>query len=336
MASQKNFTPFGTVFIFMFMKVFLVLLTFLAQGCSNTKTSSHHDPSGSPENVHLITADISNFWKAYDLGRNKTTAIQEALFDSIYIKNASKCLRHILTFRKMTAAGFVNWINTEADYFSKCKSTTDKIINYESEIINYLKKFKVVYPAATFSDIYFMFTQFYTGGQSNSSGIAIGMDYWSLPDSVPVNFTTPLNRELVRKIDRMPVTIIHEFTHRNQKIRGTDNLLKQCLTEGGADFIAYLVTGKLNNPKLYEFSAMHEQDLWSRFKIEMLTNNTDYWIYNSHDPSRPRDLGYPMGFKICESFYNNAADKSEAVHAIMNIDDPFTFLQSSGYPLKFN
>ena len=316
------------------MKITSVLLCLLIFSCAHTRKVAINTSIRSEQDVNLVTTDIDNFWKAYSLCFGKTVSIQEKIFDSIYIKNASICLNEILLKNKLTASGFVKWLNYESDYFSKCALTTNKIKKFEPEIKNYLKKFKTLYPAARYCDIYFMFTQFYTGGQSKNSGIAIGMDYWSLPDSIPVTFTNPLNTELVRKTELMPVTIIHELIHRNQLIKSTGNLLGKCLIEGSADFIAYLVTQKLNNPYMHAFANNHENNLWTQFKNDMATNNTNYWLYNDYDSSRPRDLGYWIGFKICENYYNISPNKSKAIYNIMHITNPDSFLILSKYGLK--
>ncbi len=317
------------------MKNVPLILLLLILACTNTKKSTQASKLNNEEHVHFITSDIENFWTAYHHGKAKTIDIQEKIFDSIYIKNASSCLKEILAERKLTAADFVKWIHSESDYFSKCTTTPERIKNFEPEIKGYLKKFKLLYPAVKFADIYFMFTGFYTGGQAKKSGIAIGIDFWSLPEAEPVNFTNPIFKKLVREIDLMPVTVIHEIVHRNQFKKSESTLLGKCLMEGGADFIAYLITQKINNPKMYSFANKAENDLWFRFKNDMKTNNASYWLYNNYDSNRPRDLGYWMGFKICENYYNISSDKSKAAYNIMNITDPDAFLNLSKYDSKF-
>lgn len=281
--------------------------------------------------VKIFTTDISNFWLAYENCNGKDAASQEKIFDSIYIQNASPCLKKILTAKKITAKNFVKWIEYEADYFKKCKEVTGKISNYLPGIIADCDKLRLLYPKADIGDVYFMFTGFYTGGQSNNEGIAIGMDFWSLPDTGTVDFKNELNKELVRGIDMMPVTVIHEQVHRNQKINSGNSLLGSCLAEGAADFIAYLITGKVNNPHLYNYGKLNEATLCCRFEKDLATNDFSYWLYNSHSPERPRDLGYFIGFKICESYYNNANDKARAISEIMVIKKPQAFLAKSKY-----
>ena len=50
---------------------------------------------------------------------------------------------------------------------------------------------------------------------------------------------------------------------------------------------------------------------------------------------RPADLGYYVGYKICESHYKQAADKKAAVRAILEIKDFKDFLKASPYESKF-
>lgn len=311
------------------MKIFL-LISFIT-GIFPPKNLNYKPIPLYKKEVKIITQDYTNFWLAYEASLGKDKALQERIFDSIYIRNASDCLKKILITRNLTAAHFVKWVNHEADYFRKCKLVTDKISEYSKLINEYCEKFKSLYPKADIGDIYFMFTGFYTGGQSNKEGIAIGMDFWSLPDTGVVDFKTSLNKELVRKIEIMPITVMHEQIHRNQKISAENTLLKKCLEEGGADFIAYLITGKINNISLYDYGNNHNIELKARFIQDLSTNNMNYWLYNNYDSNRPRDLGYWIGFKICESFYNNAADKSRAVANILHIKKPERFLKKSNY-----
>lgn len=44
-----------------------------------------------------------------------------------------------------------------------------------------------------------------------------------------------------------------------------------------------------------------------------------------------QDLGYWMGYKITEAYFDKAKDKKEAVSEILNITDFSAFLRESGY-----
>ncbi|MGY0037835.1 gliding motility protein GldB-related protein [Pedobacter sp. NJ-S-72] len=51
---------------------------------------------------------------------------------------------------------------------------------------------------------------------------------------------------------------------------------------------------------------------------------------------RPADLGYYIGFKITQSYYQNSKYKKEAINEILNVKDFKSFLEKSKYEEKFN
>jgi uncharacterized protein YjaZ len=56
------------------------------------------------------------------------------------------------------------------------------------------------------------------------------------------------------------------------------------------------------------------------------------WLFQGdRSTDRPADLGYYIGYKICEAFYRRAPDKSEAIRQIIRLTDAEAFLQESGY-----
>ena len=60
--------------------------------------------------------------------------------------------------------------------------------------------------------------------------------------------------------------------------------------------------------------------------------NTSNWLYQGQEAKgRPADLGYYIGYKICESYYRAAKDKKQAVKDILEIKDFNQFLKDSQY-----
>ena len=45
-----------------------------------------------------------------------------------------------------------------------------------------------------------------------------------------------------------------------------------------------------------------------------------------------KDLGYYMGYRIAQAYYETHADKQAAIAAILTFRDPERFLRESGYP----
>jgi uncharacterized protein YjaZ len=48
-------------------------------------------------------------------------------------------------------------------------------------------------------------------------------------------------------------------------------------------------------------------------------------------PERPADLGYYVGYKICQEYYEKSADKKKAIKDILEIRDFDQFFRESGY-----
>jgi len=111
------------------------------------------------------------------------------------------------------------------------------------------------------------------------------------------------------------------------------NLLEQSLLEGGADFVAYLVTGGNINARLQAYGIPREAALWAEFKTQMRGTDVSRWLYNQGDATadRPGDLGYFIGYRIAEAFYARTADKRQALLGIIDVSNADLFLTQSGY-----
>ena len=55
------------------------------------------------------------------------------------------------------------------------------------------------------------------------------------------------------------------------------------------------------------------------------------WFHNYHRENIVPDLGYFIGFKICESYYNKTEDKSKAIEFLMTEKDHSKILELSNY-----
>ena len=108
-------------------------------------------------------------------------------------------------------------------------------------------------------------------------------------------------------------------------------------SEGSADFIGEMIVGKIINDHLRAYADPHERELWLEFKQQMDGKDSSHWLYQGDKAKdRPADLGYYVGYKICESYYRQAADKAAAIKDILRIRDFKQFLRASQYESRFN
>jgi uncharacterized protein YjaZ len=132
--------------------------------------------------------------------------------------------------------------------------------------------------------------------------------------------------------------VIHEYVHIQQKLPRNNNLLAMVIGEGSADFITQLISNKNINEQLHVYGNSREKELFELFEKEKSGTDVSYWLYNGEEAIKkgiPADLGYYMGYKIAESYYNKAADKKQAVKDILEIQDFEEFYKQSGYSKKF-
>jgi len=84
-----------------------------------------------------------------------------------------------------------------------------------------------------------------------------------------------------------------------------------------------------------DYGDAHEEALWTEFSVAMHGTDSSLWLYEGGDAKdRPADMGYYIGFKICEALYKRSADKS-AVRQILAISDADAMLKESSYGEKF-
>ncbi|MCH8290967.1 hypothetical protein IH992_07705 [Candidatus Poribacteria bacterium] len=142
---------------------------------------------------------------------------------------------------------------------------------------------------------------------------------------------------MTRPIELLPGIVAHELIHAQQRSRGSDEkLLAQSIIEGSADFIGEIISEQNFDSHLKVYGDAREPELWEAFKREMHDKNVSNWLYNAASAKdRPADLGYYIGYKICESYYNRAKNKKRAIEDILTIKDFDRFLEESRYEEKF-
>ena len=107
-----------------------------------------------------------------------------------------------------------------------------------------------------------------------------------------------------------------------------------------ADFVAELLLDEkladLNPDGYISFGQKHEQQIWKEFEQEMKHSESQGWLYGSReiDGKSKNDLGYFVGYMICENYYEKAKNKKQALGYMigLNLTDKKSkeFLTASG------
>ena len=174
--------------------------------------------------------------------------------------------------------------------------------------------------------------------------------YFVVGDGIAAGTTTRgrhpiilIGMELNNSVASLPRVVAHELVHTQQDypflgamtggpsfLRGT--LLRHSITEGSANFIASLV---MDRPDSSAWAESHEAELWAEFRRDAHSRDYGRWLYNGWNRKalgeRPPDVGYWMGYRITQSYYEHAANKKQAIDDILSIRDFDRFLADSRY-----
>ena len=131
----------------------------------------------------------------------------------------------------------------------------------------------------------------------------------------------------------------HETVHTLQDIpdeaREDDPLLAWALVEGGADYVASLVTGRTSDPDRDAWARENEDFVWREFAADRATlRDPDAeiearqaafarWFGNAGSPPEgwPSELGYWIGSMIARSHVEQADDPHAAIRRLLSFDD---------------
>lgn len=287
---------------------------------------------GNPNQMKVVTSDIANFWKAFDQAGNPGA---DKLIMDEYIMKGSQGLRTFFEVRMRTQVSrIIETIKTHRKYFESIRPVTLQLHKLQPRMVEAARKLEALYPDAIFPPTTFSIGVFGALGTPDGySGQLIGAEF--LCDSNTVNKEELSERERIGLTDTSTLfsVLIHELIHVEQQTVASNTLLAQSVNEGAADFITWLILGYHLNNQQHSYGNAHEAVLWEKFKQQMDGEDVSQWLYNSRttQPGIPGDLGYYMGYKICEAYYNKATDKKQAVKDMLTIQDFGRFLEQSSY-----
>lgn len=269
-------------------------------------------------------ADVHRFATAYAALRpaDSTCAPMQA-----YLDQASPGLGAYSSKFHMGLADLCDAIQRRPTGYAAIASKLGALDSSGVALRDLFARFSALYPEGRPPDVYFVVGDGISAGSTTHGHrpmILIGM-------------------EMNGSVGSLVPTIAHEFVHTQQHypffgsltggprfLRAT--VLRQCIVEGSADFIAEVVTGHHHS---YPYSETHEPALWAAFQRDLHSKDYRHWLYNGSDSigrgDVPPDVGYFMGYVITRSYFAKTADTARAIHNILNITNFDRFLAESGY-----
>lgn len=143
----------------------------------------------------------------------------------------------------------------------------------------------------------------------------------------------------------------HETVHTLQRYDGpkvdADPMLTAAISEGTADYLALLVTGKVPDFDRNAWASERRAFVLGEFAVDLATardrgldsetRDTAFyrWFANAGSAPEgwPSELGYWVGMQIASGYVENARDPHAAIRRLLTFEDPAEILAQSGVPL---
>jgi hypothetical protein len=291
-------------------------------------------PNRDPDAAELVFSDLDLFWKAFDAAKPANRA---EVLRAEYLEKGSVGLKEFLRLRIRSAENLAATIDKHPKYYAALRGPSRKPPAHKDAIRASFHKLKELYEPAVFPNVYFVIGRMNSAGTLTNTGLLIGVDMYGMNEDTPVEELGRWHRVVLRPTKEIPYIVAHELIHYQQKYpRDNSTLLAHAIREGSADFVGELISGGMINAHLHTYGNPREHELWAEFKQEMDGKDLSKWLFQGDAAKdRPADLGYYVGYKICESYYKQAADKKAAIRAILEIKDFKDFLKASQYESKF-
>jgi hypothetical protein len=251
-------------------------------------------PTANPDSARLVTSDIALFWSVVDRAPNDSLA---AYLERDYLERGSAGLRDFIPGRILSAEDLATYVNSHRARYDSSRAANLDVKAAEREIRAAFRRLKELYPPAVFPNVYFVVGRFNSGGTSTDHGLLIGS-------------------EMYREATRLPAIVSHELIHYQQHCEAP-TLLAQSFMEGSADFLGHLISGAEINGPARTYGVAHEHQLWQEFTPHFADREFYPWMYGTPTDGRPNDLGYFIGSRIAEAYYNQTSDKRRAIAEII-------------------
>ncbi len=273
----------------------------------------------------FVTTDIDNFWTAYDKILSTPDSMEQMRYlRELYLNKGTEGLKSLMQVRRYSEDEFLLGINTYPEFWKSIRPNTLKVESLIPEIEADIQKLKEAYPGLKPSTIYFSVGAFRAGGAVHGNRVLIGSEL-SLADTNTFVDELPEWRQPFYRtqnpIKELALLCTHEYVHTQQN-EFVENLLSMCLYEGVAEFISCLVTGKESAAPAISFGKANEKIVVEKFVQDLFLMSNDYnWLWGENrNELKVRDLGYYIGYEICERYYNLSRHKKKAIKELIELD----------------
>ena len=285
-----------------------------------------------PNEAEVVTTDVAHFWRAFDESAKVSTERRVDVYRREYFDLASQGLKDYAAFRHVTAETLAAHVEQNRDYYTTIRPYINEVVKQKPVIQAAFRRLKALYPVMKFpAHVYFVVGPQKGAGMNSDNGIIFAADMFATPPGTPYSYAKV-------SATYVPYAAIHETIHFNQKYQTNNEstLLQNVVSEGTADFIASLVLPEptvRQHTDRWQYGCGNEAELAARLLREADLKITKPWLFDhAPDTGWPPDMGYWIGYRIVQAYYDRANDKRAALRAMLGVTDFKIYLEASGYP----
>lgn len=293
-------------------------------------------PARETDVIRVETADIDRFYAT--LRAQPEDASVEQLATALqrdYLDKGTIGLQDFLRLRIESAEDLAKTVRARRAYYEAVEAPlTDEIVNgkVRERVVDALEWVRERKPDAEFPDVYIVIGRMNSAGTTSERAQLIGGEMFGRAPGVPTHELSDWAKENIPPTADLARVIVHEAIHTVQPTPTSNTLLTAVVREGACDFVAFLAIGEDPPGQGIAYLRRHIGALWPEFEAMMTGSDFGEWLYTKPvDADRPTDLGYSLGYLICEAYYERADDKGAAVRAIIEMTDANAFLRDSGF-----
>lgn len=276
------------------------------------------------QNQKFVSSDIGNFWAAFDkISTTNDSILQIKYLKELYLDKGTAGLKSLVEVRNYTDTEIIQSILQYPGFWNSLRTNSLQTEQLYAAIDQAISGLKKIYPDMKPATIYFLMGAFRTGGTTQQDRVLIGSEL-SLVDETTVINEHPESRQNFFKNyhpkKNIALLCTHEYIH-TQQHEPPGNLLSWCMYEGFAEFISCLATGKQSNTPAIAFGQANQEKVFKKFSEEIFFPAWGDWLWGTNSNElKERDLGYYIGYEICERYYRLSADKIKAIKELIELD----------------
>lgn len=279
---------------------------------------------GQQQTIKIVTSDIDHFWEAYDkITVSKDSLERIKLINELYINRGSDGLKGLMAARDYKDYEYVEAILNYPKYWNSIRGNQQNMLKDAAVAEKYFQELKRIYPELKDATVYIPIGVFRSGGTYMNGNVLIGGEYFlanenAVIDELPERIQTAIKLSVPYNF---PLTALHELIHTQQKPWENNTIVHICMAEGVAEFISTLIAkAPLSAPVKY--GKENKEKVVKQFMKEVVRDSDVWnWVWNANQNELGvRDLGYYIGFEICEIYYNKATNKEQAIKDLIELD----------------